>query len=807
MKKRVAVTGIGVITCLGNNVEEFRRNLFDGKCGISVKEFSFANQKAWGAVGSVGAIGELPFFEDNGLIYDRCSHLALIAAKECVDRSNHALDSLDPYRMGIAVGTSLGGMLSGDEFHSQWLRSGLSAADADLLKQYPLHAIADVLALEFGFKGVKNVISTACSAGANSIGYAFDMIQNGRCDLMLAGGVDPMSRFSFAGFRTLKALDHEPCKPYSTSSGINLGEGAAFLLLETFESAMDRKQPILAEVLGYGLSADAYHQTAPDMGGNGAIRAMKSALLNSACTLDDVDYVNGHGTGTSANDFAERKAFRSIFRDHMNIPLSSIKGSVGHCLGAAGAIEAVATILALQSDSLPPTVNYQNTEASDINYVPNLSQSRKCDVALSNSFAFGGNNCCLALGKGVSQPPVNVASTCQLDAVVITGIGCLGVGGENIQELALTFDSARNCILSDSEILGVDGATAWIGEMPDVNWKAHIPPKFLRRTDVVTKLAMGSGKQALDDSGIRVVRDTMERIGVIYATGTGPLETIERINRGLVLDGVDSVSSSDFPNSVINAAPGNFCIAYSLKGPTSTLSTGGTSFLTALSYAYELLNSRKADAIIVIGADECNEPLVLGIHKAGLLSSSGEAPFSPKADGMVLSQGSVALVLERESDAISQQKRIYATVSGYALTSDHPELGSINHDGQALTECLKRAIHSSGLEHIDVYMSCAGGVPGIDKAEKAAISEVFDSNTTVLNVQTLLGSTAGTVGGYGLLGALHSFLNGLSGIPRFEHSENAISNIGEIRSACIGTISLGGSYAAVVIEKYSVMHE
>lgn len=317
---------------------------------------------------------------------------------------------------------------------------------------------------------------------------------------MIAGGADPFAPFSFGGFRSLKALDNESCKPYSESHGINLGEGAAFFLLEDYEGAKARNANILAEIIGYGLSADAYHQTAPDIGGNGAVRAIELAMKQGGIEKDDVCYLNGHGTGTGANDKMEDLAYMKVFKDYVGkIPMSSIKGSVGHCLGAAGAVECAASLMAVQNDKVPPTIHFDKPEKNSINHVPNKAQDHVCNVVLSNSFAFGGNNCCIALAK----PDMGYQGTpYEKKNIVITGIGCNGVGGANVEELFETFDKQKICIGDITEYNTDNYKCKRAGIMPEVDFGKYMPAKILRRVDPITKLAITSGKQALEDSGL-----------------------------------------------------------------------------------------------------------------------------------------------------------------------------------------------------------------------------------------------------------------------------------------------------------------
>lgn len=812
MKKRIVITGYGVINALGKGKEAVEKRLFDGEVGLSRKVFSSKSGDIAGTVGAVReALGEDPFFAENGIPFDRCAQFALLAGSECLEHAGFDLSAESPYRCGVAIGTSLGGMLSGQTFHRQWLENGIDSADADLLVAYPLHTIVDIVAKRFGFRGVKTVISTACAASGNIVGYGCDMIRNGKHDVILAGGVDPLSSFSFAGFNALKALDPERCMPYSGSHGINLGEGGAFVLLEDYDHAVKRGATIYAEVLGYGLSADAYHPTAPDLGGGGASRAMQAAIRASGISVEDIDYVNGHGTGTHANDTAERLAFKAVFHDRVpEVALSSIKGAIGHCLGAAGGEECVASVMALNNGMVPPTVNFDpDFDPAPFDLVPNKAEKRDCRVILSNSFAFGGNNCCLSLGKpgftGSAPEPVD-------DSVVITGMGCCGVGGVGIAQLWQTFENRTSCI---GRVESAECRNHQAGVMPDVEWKKFIPSKFIRRIDEVTKLTMAAGKQALDHSKLRVTRESSNRIGVIYATGTGPLGTIVNIDKMIVEQGIASISLSDFPNSVINAAPGNFCIANMLKGPTSTLSNGVASFLLAFNYASELLHNDTADAIIVVSADECNEPLLIGNDKLDLLSRDDYRPLTPEADGMVLSPGAVAVVLEKESCARARGAKLLARVKGLGVSSDNGKLASVDPNGEALRVCVENAVREAGSPKIDLYLNTAMGVPACDEADANALQAlteagVLRADTLCSTVSPLLGIASGTDAGYSLLAALHAFEKQEAlGLPAGHPALRAglegryarENRKADIHTACVSGMSLGGTFASLVLEQ------
>lgn len=806
MNRRVVITGYGVINDLGKNKDEIRKRVFDGECGLSkvgISAVDGVTESTFGAIKDLTEVSD--HFEKFGVPYDRCVQLAIMASKECISQSGVKID--DPYRFGVSIGTSLGGTLSGEKYHEQWINKGYEEADGDLLKQYPLHAIADSLSLEYGFKGCKNIISTACAASGNSIGFGFDMIRNDTHDVVLAGGVDPLSRFSFSGFIALKAIDPEACRPYSGSTGINLGEGSAFFLLEEYEHAVRRGAKIIAELYGCGLSADAYHQTAPAKGGAGAIRSMRAALDQANLGPNDISYVNGHGTGTRANDVNETAAFLDVFGE-TGIPLSSTKGATGHCLGAAGSVELAFSIMAVEEDKLPPTVNFEGQGHSDkVDYIPNKAVSKKCDLVLSNSFAFGGNNCSLIVGK----PGFKDVKELNDKEIVITGIGCIGTGGNGIDEL---FNSFENGVRADFAIKSYDTApyrSKYAVELPDVEWKKYMPIAFLRKTDCITKMTMSAGKQAMDDAKITVNRQNMDRIGIVYTTSTGPMETIESIDRTIVEKGIHAVDPSKFPSSVLNAAPGNLSIAHQLKGPITALAVGSAAGLVGLDYACQMIRNDQADTIIVIASDESNEAIHMGHDKLSLLSQNGKPAGAKDADGFIHAPGSVALVIETREHALERGAGVYASVEGYAVTSDDSPIADLNSDGKSLAKAVELAKERAGIKEPDLYVASCSGYPKFDENEANAMDKVLTASSVVSAPQALLGHSFSSSGFYGVLDALYSFRKGkvvdmpdgdyeiADGLSKYLHR-------GEKRSinadtACVTATSFGGTYAAVLLKR------
>src|SRR5215207_7552772 len=420
----VAITGIAISCALGTGTEEVWKAVRDGESGIGLTRRLDVSTLSCHYSGEVKEIPETRRRPRGRL--DRATRLALNAVDEAIEAAGLSLGRFAPSRVGVSLGTSVGGLDEGEQSHWALRQDGVEAARRHNLLVYPLYTSADAISVAFGLKGPKVVISNACAAGANSIGWAVDAIRDGRADVMVAGGVDALDILSLAGFDSLKALDSQPCAPYSRSTGLNIGEGAAILVLEASSVAERRGADVLGYVRGYALTSDAHHATAPDPAGSGARRAMRRALAQADLSRGDVDYVNGHGTGTPANDSAETKAVDALFDGAAPPPMSSTKSQIGHTLGAAGAIEAAVSVLALRDGLLPPTVNVADPAVLTRDIVPNASRPAEVDVVVSNSFAFGGNNCALVLGRapgGPGQWPDR--------RVVITGAGVVspvGVG-------------------------------------------------------------------------------------------------------------------------------------------------------------------------------------------------------------------------------------------------------------------------------------------------------------------------------------------------------------------------------------------
>jgi 3-oxoacyl-[acyl-carrier-protein] synthase II len=397
--KRVAITGIGVFCSIGKNVEEFTLSLKEGRMGIGPITLFDTSKYPCKIGAEIRDYRPEKFFEKKELKkLSRTDQFALIASEEAVKGSE--IHHYPPVVVGVCLGAGAGGMFEAETYHREILVKGKSKPS--LIWSFIPSFTTDRVAARFGFSGPKFTVTTACSSSATAIGYGADLIRSGKSKAVLCGGSEALSELTFGGFNSLKVMDPSPCKPFDRKrAGMSLGEGAGILILEDFDDAMRRGTKILAEFLGYGIGGEAYHITAPEPSGMREARIMREAIEEGGMTISGVDYINAHGTGTPLNDKVETLSIKNVFGERAyKIPISSIKSSVGHCLGSAGVIEAVASILAIVDHFIPPTLHHQEgDEDCDLDYVPVKSRAMKVEVVLSNSFAFGGNCTTLVFRK------------------------------------------------------------------------------------------------------------------------------------------------------------------------------------------------------------------------------------------------------------------------------------------------------------------------------------------------------------------------------------------------------------------------
>jgi 3-oxoacyl-[acyl-carrier-protein] synthase II len=396
-KQRVVVTGLGVISSIGIGVEEFWKNLIAGKSGISEIESFDTSQYPIHKGGEVKNFRPQDFIDRRKIKrLGRASQMAIAATKLAIDDAGLKKESVQ--KANVFIGTTLGEAPLIERMNESLAQNSFDSIDEINIFLYPTNSIPLNVALEFKCNGMNIMFPTACAAGNYSVGYGCDVICNQETDIVLAGASDAFSRIAFTGFNRLLAMSPDKCQPFDKNrKGMMLGEGAGILVLESLEHAQKRNAKIYAEILGYGLSCDAHHMTQPSEGG--IIRCMEKALKESGISKNDVDYISAHGTGTPQNDKVECAALKKVFAERLRkIPCSSIKSMLGHTMGAASAIEAVACCCVVKEQTVPPTINFRcYDEECYIDCVPNKLKKISVKNVLNNSYAFGGNNACIVL--------------------------------------------------------------------------------------------------------------------------------------------------------------------------------------------------------------------------------------------------------------------------------------------------------------------------------------------------------------------------------------------------------------------------
>ncbi len=404
---RVVITGIGAITPIGNSAEEYLAGLQAGKNGvgpISLFDASLHACKFAAEVSNFDPIGVLEPKESKR--WDRFSKFGVVAAKEAIADSGLKIDETNASRIGVIIGSGVGGLLTMETQAQVLNNKGPGRVSPFTVPMMIPNMATGLTAIALGAKGPSSAVATACAAGSNAIGDSFRLLQLGKADAMICGGAEAsITPLGVAGFASAKALSFRNDDPSSASrpfdaqrDGFVIGEGAGILILETLENAKKRDAKIYAELIGYGTTCDAHHITAPSPGGIGGAEAIKETIRDGKINIQEIDYINAHGTSTPANDRNETSAIKTALgtRAHQ-IPISSTKSMTGHLLGGSGGIEAVACVLSIKHGIVPPTINYSNPDPEcDLDYVPNTARENKLNVVLSNSFGFGGHNVCLA---------------------------------------------------------------------------------------------------------------------------------------------------------------------------------------------------------------------------------------------------------------------------------------------------------------------------------------------------------------------------------------------------------------------------
>lgn len=723
--KRVVVTGMGIICALGHDYDQVLRKMKDSQSGIAnVERFSTEGLQCRIGAEVKDYCAADYFDEAEQKQFDRCAQYGIVAAKRALQDSQLRLDESLKQQTGLMLGTCNGGILSLEE---QWTIKSLDQAKTS---RYPFYQQGDDIAGFFDLHGPVTTINTACSASGSAIGFASDMIKNGYAEVMLAGGSDPLSHTVYAGFNVLRALSPQPTAPYSEPYGLSLGEGASFLVLESLSRALQRGARIYGEMCGYGLSNDAYHETASQPEGSGMARAVKMAFSQSALTAEKIGYINAHGTGTKSNDRAEINGLRSIFQgEQLNrLSVSSSKGYFGHTLGAAAAIELSSSLFALRHGLLPATLHFagarEGCELSGI--VANRMQEGAPKYILSNNSAFGGHNASIAANIDTRyEAPMREGST-SLKCKVGTPsrrIGIVGIGSVMFNE------AVKGGIFRE-------GLTARSDEEKPVRFslKSHDPTLYERRMNPLTQFSLAAAQLAMQDANWAVQPAGEQDIGesdagFIYGTSRGSLDSIGRYLSSVFEQGAEYASSIDFPYNVLNSTAGKMAQKLKLTGYSSSISTGGNEGLMSVLLGSEVIRGGIHGKCLVGAGDE-HSPLSEQISRAKGLDNSR---YNSE-------QGSCCIALAQMGDpALEKQSNVYAEIKGFGLAFD----GAHRERGVGLQQAMAQALQKVGMKRsqIDLVVLNTIGRPGELECEQYKIEAFYkqEKEISVVCFNPLLG--------------------------------------------------------------------
>jgi 3-oxoacyl-[acyl-carrier-protein] synthase II len=399
--QRIGITGIGLITALGASREETWQRMLAGECGVRpLTVFDASGYRSRVAAEVDMAAVDADFTPLERRRNARGDRIGLRAAAEAIDDAGLQAGSVDRRRVGVFLGSGTGDLLRNETFYRTWLQSGIERSRPSDVWNHFTSTPVDAIAARFGFEGPRACIVAACASSTIAIGRAVEAIRAGRADVALAGGTDALARLTFTGFNLLRLMDEAPCRPFDRSrTGMNIGEGAGILVLEDLEHARRRGARVYAELAGHALACEAFHPTAPEPDGRPVARVIASALEAAGANVDDVDHINAHGTATPQNDTAEARGFGRLFGERVRrIPVTSVKSMIGHCLGAAGAVEAAVAALTVARRVIPPTIHHQETDVEcPVDVVANHARDTTVRCVVSTSLGFGGNDAAIVL--------------------------------------------------------------------------------------------------------------------------------------------------------------------------------------------------------------------------------------------------------------------------------------------------------------------------------------------------------------------------------------------------------------------------
>lgn len=706
----VVITGLGICTPLGRDEHSFTDAILSGSSRIT-HATSFDGSQLVSDLVSEFAPNDTDFGLSPDVLAqtDRGAWFALASVRQALAAARIDPTNIEHDRLAVVVGTSHSGIQ-----HIEKIFKHILAERMDLILPHEVQAAltdhtAILVCRELQARGASLTVSSACASSNTALGIGYDLLRHGRADVVVVVGTDTVSESIVAGFNCLRAMSRQPAAPFSTPAGISLGEGAGAVVLERLNDARQRGVEPRAELLGYALSGDAYHETATDLEGRGIEAAVRGALANARLEPADIDYVSAHGTGTDANDIPESLATARIFGE--GTPTSSPKSFLGHTLGASGIIELLLTVLLAERGMLPPTLNYKGARpgCADLDYIPNEARSGRCETFICNNYGFGGNNSSLVVSRriGAHTPPLG----CQ-QRVVLSGYGLHLPGGDTRAVWLDRMMSGTSTIAQDSE------SGCWLAKIGPLVLNGKL--RAFARSSPMIKFALKAVDELIESSGLQhaLTHDPLAN-GLVGGVTYSAHRSLEKFMESVFVDGAAFASATQFPMTTMNAAAGQVSIAHGLKGFNTTLCGSAA----ALHYAVQLVEFGRQQRVIVFGADELTPGLIaLGRHLRLQATGTPDAWQS----GYIFAEGAAALLLEQEASACAHGRDILAAIAGHALVQDG--LGhAIAPDGEGIARAIRLTLAGAGLNADSIGSVCvaAEGTEVRCRAQACALSSVF----------------------------------------------------------------------------------
>ena len=840
-RKRIVITGVGICSAIGQNKQAFTQGLFDCKSAIgSSEEFNRFFENCYAA--QIKEPIEYP--ELNADLVSQLDKVALWGYKV-------GLEAIQDAKLaGSQSLQSMSAMIAVSGAATEPLMPVITddVVPMDMLANIGHYgAAAPIITNLLGLGGGYDVVATACTASTNALGLGFDAIQNNKSEQVLIVGSEPLYLPTFSGFKILDAMADGPCSPFSAEPGMSVGEGAGALVLESYDSARARGAHIYAEILGYATSCDAYHETSPEPRGEGATMVMSLALNNAALSPKKIEYINVHGTGTSANDRAETAAVNKVFGSKP-IPVSSTKSYFGHNISAAGVMEMVACLVTLPEKKVLPTLNFSTPrEYVDLNVVANEFLDQDINVFMKNNYAFGGNNCSVIGSMKVASQPV---SSYKKNQVVITGAGqisSLGIGFEAFKQGlkdSLDTSSEIQCKLQHAEneshfhwltqsdhVLSEMRSNLPANEFGELSFRTHkVAPfnarKILRSVDTrklhpISLYSMAALETTLNNADVKIGKQNKDEFGMVLGLSKGPQTAMDNFFSSMKPE-PSNVRTSEFPKALYNSVSSGCATIKGMRGYNTTLATGYNASLGAVIQAYEVIRQDMQPYMLAGGADEQALGYSLVMHAARndkavnyQADATSFKPYDDTSAGYIMGEGAALVMLESKHQAQQRGAHIYAQITGYGRANATDQFNKTGQSTeQALATAITAALNEAQIEAKQIDMICGTslGYKQTDLAElngvKLAMGEIV-ATIPYTNFNSYVGFSESACGALNLQGTLVAMEDSL--IYPVKNSQSCMLDgidlvTGSIRQKQVNTalvvgINEAGNCYAIILSK------